>query len=265
MCIDVTEQRLAEERLRTNEKLAVAGRLALNISHEVNNPLAAATNLVYLIGNDQSLSQTTRKFVEMADLELARASQAVTRNLRFANTCSRAGDADLGELADSATEFFRLRFETDRISVERDYRTKARLHCYPYELQDAITNILSNAHDAMRRGGKLKIRIREASSWNNCRVQGLKLTIADTGTGIRRDLRHNIFEPFFTTKDETGAGLGLWVSREIVRKHNGRLAFHTSTDPKHSGTVFSLFIPFQNLSPERMSREPETLPPIAAN
>jgi PAS domain S-box-containing protein len=245
MNTDITEQRHAEERLRRNEKLAVAGRLALNISHHVNNPLAAVTNLVYLIGGDPDLSEATRKFVEGAQRELARVSQAVASNLRFAMTSSRSDDADLRELADSVTELFRTQFETDHISIERDYRTEARLRCYPNELQVVIANLLSNAHDAMRKGGKLTIRIRKACSWSNPGVRGLKLTIADTGTGISREVKQKIFEPFFTTKEETGAGLGLWVCSEIMRKHEGRIMFWTSTAPNRPGTVFSLFFPFQ--------------------
>jgi PAS domain S-box-containing protein len=245
MSIDVTEQRLAEEQLRKNEKLAVAGRLALNISHETNNPLAAAINLVYLIGSDPGLSDTTRDFVASAERELGRVSQAVTRSLRFAMTSSRSDEADLRELADTVTELFRTQFETDHISIDRDYRTEARLRCYPSELQVVIANLLSNAHDAMRKGGKLIIRIREARSWNGPDVYGLKLTIADTGTGIPRDVKHRVFEPFFTTKEETGAGLGLWVCSEIMRKHEGTIALWTSTAPSHRGTVFSLFFPFQ--------------------
>jgi signal transduction histidine kinase len=142
-------------------------------------------------------------------------------------------------------EFFQNRFETDHISVERDYRTEAKLRCYPDELQLVIANLLGNAHDAMRKGGKLRIRIREAHYWNNPGVPGLKLTIADTGTGISSDLKHKIFEPFFTTKEETGAGLGLWTCSQIVRKHEGHIGFWTSTTPSHSGTVFSVFFPFQ--------------------
>jgi signal transduction histidine kinase len=251
--VDITDRKLAEERVHRAEKLAVAGRLALNISHEINNPLAAATNLVYLIGSDPGLSEATRKLVGDAERELARVSQASTRHLRFANTSSQSDEADLRELADSVTEFFGTRFETDHISIRRDYRTEARLCCHPNELQVVIANLLSNAHDAMRKGGKLIIRIREARSWSIPSVQGLKLTIGDTGTGIPRELKHKIFEPFFTTKEETGAGLGLWVCSEIMRKHEGRIVFWTSTVPSHPGTVFSLFFPFQHspaVSPE---------------
>jgi PAS domain S-box-containing protein len=251
MHVDVTEQRLAEERLRKDEKLAVAGRLGLNISHEINNPLEAVTNFVYLIGSDSGLSEPTRKFVEGAERELARVSQAVARNLRFAHASGPSRDADLRELTNSVIEFFQTRFETDHISVERDYRTDARLRCNPAGLQVVISNLVGNAYDAMRKGGKLKIRIREARLWNSPDIRGLKFSIADTGTGIPLDLKHKIFEPFFTTKEETGAGLGLWTCNEIVRKHQGQIKFWTSITPRHSGTVFNLFFPFRR-SPARL-------------
>jgi signal transduction histidine kinase len=255
MCIDVTEQRLAEERIRRNEKLAVVGQLALSISHEINNPLAAVTNLVHLIGGDQGLSETTREYVEAADQELARVAQVFRQTLRFVDTSSRSGSTDLCAVVDSVLEVFLPRLKSAHISVERDYRTKAALQGHLYELQNLVANLLSNAHDAMRSGGRLKIRIREGSSWNIPRVKGLKLTIADTGTGIASNLKHKIFEPFFTTKEEIGAGLGLWATSEVIRKHNGQIALRSSTDPKHPGTVFSLFFPLQKLAPETLAND----------
>lgn len=245
MSTDVTEQKLAEERLRRNEKLAAAGRLALNISHEINNPLEAVTNLLYLIGSDLGLSETTRNLAGEADRELQRVSQAVSRSLQLANPPSLPDEVNLQELTDSVTEFFRTPFERDNISIVRDFRTKNRLRRFPRDLQIVITNLLSNAHDAMRNGGKLTLRIRDSHSWKDPGVQGLRLTLADTGTGIPRELKHKLFEPFFTTKEETGSGLGLWICGEIMRKHAGRITFRTSTAPGHSGTVFSLFLPFR--------------------
>jgi PAS domain S-box-containing protein len=245
MNTDVTEQKLAEERLRRNEKLAAAGRLALNISHEINNPLEAVTNLLYLIGSDPGLSETTRKLAGEADRELKRVSQAVSRSLQFANPPSPPDEVNLQELTDSVTEFFRTPFERDNISIVRDFRTKNRFRRFPRDLQIVITNLLSNAHDAMRNGGKLTLRIHDAHSWKDPGVQGLRLTLADTGTGIPRELKRKVFEPFFTTKEETGAGLGLWMCCEIMRKYEGGITFRTSTAPGHSGTVFSLFFPFR--------------------
>lgn len=245
MSTDVTEQKLAEERLRRNEKLAAAGRLALNISHEINNPLEAVINLLYLIGSDAGLRETTRKLVGEADRELQRVSQAVSRSLQFANPHLPPDEVDLQELTDSVTEFFRTPFERDNISIVRDFRTKNGLRRFPRDLQIVIANLLGNAHDAMRNGGKLTLRIRDAHSWKDPGVQGLRLTLADTGTGIPRELKHKVFEPFFTTKEETGAGLGLWMCGEIMRKYEGRITFRTSTAPGHSGTVFSLFFPFR--------------------
>jgi PAS domain S-box-containing protein len=251
MSTDVTEQKLAEEQLRRNEKLAAAGRLALNISHEINNPLEAVINLLYLIGSDAGLSETTRKLAGEADRELQRVSQAVSRSLQFANPPSPSDDVNLQELTDAVTEFFRRPFERDNISIVWDFRTKNRLRLFPRDLQVVITNLFSNAHTAMRNGGKLTLRIRDAHSWKDPGVQGLRLTLADTGTGIPRDLRHKIFEPFFTTKEETASGLGLWICGEIMRKHEGRITFRTSTAPGHSGTVFSLFFPFRRPREER--------------
>jgi PAS domain S-box-containing protein len=244
--VDVTEQKRAEAQIRTAEKLAVAGRLAQSIEHKITDPLAAITNLVYLIGRDTCLGEATRQLAESAESELAKVARAMALTLRFAYTSSHPGSVDLREISDSVIELFRTRFESSHISVERDYCTKATLNGYPGELQNVIATIVGNAQDAMRGGGKLKIRLREARLWNDTHVRGLRLTVADTGTGIDRDLKHRLFEPFFTTKEETGAGLGLWMSNEIVRKHKGHIAFRTSTDPRHPGTVFRLFFPFQH-------------------
>lgn len=245
MSTDITEQKLAEEQLRKNEKLAAAGRLALNISHEINNPLEAVTNLLYLIRSDPGLSEATRKLAVVADRELQRVSQAVSRSLQFAKPPSPSDEVDLRELADSVIEFFWAPFERDNISIVRDYRTKTRLRGYPRDLQMVITNLFSNAHGAMPKGGKLTLRISDAHSWKDPSAEGVRITLADTGTGIPRGLKHKVFEPFFTTKEETGAGMGLWICSEIMRKHEGRIGFKTSTAPGHSGTAFSLFFPFR--------------------
>jgi PAS domain S-box-containing protein len=242
---DVTDQKELEAQLLKGEKLAVAGKLAQSIEQKISDPLAAITNIVYLIGRDRSLSESTRQFVEVAEMELTKVSRAMATALQFAYSSAQPGAVNFRELFESVIELFQSRFESRHISVECDFRTRATLHGYPSELQSVITNLVSNAHDAMPRGGKLKIRFDEGRLWNGNRAQGLRVTIADTGTGIDRDLKHRVFEPFFTTKQETGAGLGLWTSNEIVRKHEGRIAFRTSTDPKHPGTVFRLFFPFQ--------------------
>jgi PAS domain S-box-containing protein len=242
---DVTDQKEVEAQILRGEKLAVAGKLAQSIEQKISDPLAAITNIVYLIGRDTSLGETSRQFVEIAERELAKVSRAMGLALQFTYTSSQLGVADFREISDSVVELLRSRFETRHISVELDYRTKTTLHGYPSELQNVIATLVSNAYDAMRKGGRLKIRLREARLWNPTRVQGLRLTVADTGAGISRDLKHRVFEPFFTTKEETGAGLGLWMTSEIVRKHEGLIRFRTSTDPRHSGTVFRLFFPFR--------------------
>jgi PAS domain S-box-containing protein len=242
---DITDQKDVEQQILKGEKLAAAGKLAQSIEQKISDPLAAISNLVYLIGLDTCLSDATRQLVQTAEMELAKVSRAMATSLQFAYTSSQLGRADFRMISDSVIGHFLPRFDSRRISVDRDYRTTTTLHGYPTELQNVIASLVSNAHDAMPRGGKLKIRLREARLWNGSRAQGLWLTVADTGTGIERGLKHRVFEPFFTTKREIGAGLGLWTTSEIVRKHEGRIAFRTSTDPRHPGTVFRLFFPLK--------------------
>ena len=242
---DITDQKEVEQQILKGEKLAVAGKLAQSIEQKISDPLAAVSNLVYLIGLDACLSDATRQLVQTTEGELAKVSRAMGTALQFAYTSSQPGRADFRIISDSVIGHFLPRFDSRHILVDREYRTTTALHGYPSEIQNVIASLVSNAYDAMPRGGKLKIRLRETRLWNGFRAQGLRLTVADTGTGIERGLKHRVFEPFFTTKKETGAGLGLWMSSEIVRKHEGRIAFRTSTDPRHPGTVFRLFFPLK--------------------
>lgn len=240
---NITEQKRSEEALRRAEKLAVAGRLALSISHEINNPLEAVTNILYLIGLDQTLQQETRSHVEMGLRELQRVSHLVTQTLRYGKSSSQLTETDLREIADSALSLFQSRILAAGIEVEREYRTDQMVKGYPHELRQVIANLVSNAYESMKSGGKMRIRISKARSWSKPDIVGLRVTVADTGAGIPENVRHRLFEPFFTTKFETGTGLGLWVCSEVVGRHRGQISFRSSTAPGGRGTVFSIFLP----------------------
>jgi PAS domain S-box-containing protein len=243
---DIHDQKLAEEALRKTEKLAAAGRLAASIAHEINNPLEAVTNALYLALTDTSLDPATRTYLLMAEQELARVAQVATQTLRFHRQSVAAGRVDVCAIMDTALALYGPRLEGCGIMVTRDYSTGETLLCRGDELRQVFSNMLSNAFDATRKGGRLWIRIRRSSMRRDGVRAGVRITIADTGDGIPAEVRRKIFEPFISTKDATGTGLGLWVSDGIVQKHKGRISVRSRTDERH-GTVFSVFLPFDGI------------------
>jgi PAS domain S-box-containing protein len=244
---DIHDQKIAEESLRRTEKLAATGRLAASIAHEINNPLEAVTNALYLALLDTSLAPDTRTYLRMADQELARVAQVTTQTLRFHRQSVAAASVDLADIMDSAFSLFSPRFEACQIEVRREYTPGQMLFCRGDEIRQVFANFLSNALDATRAGGRLRIRIRPGCSWEATPRPGLRVTFADTGHGIPIHLHRSIFEPFVSTKDDTGTGLGLWVSDGIVQKHGGRIALRSRTSDTLHGTVFTLFFPLNDL------------------
>jgi len=240
------QRRLAEDALRKSEKLAVAGRLAASIAHEINNPLESVTNLLYLIRHSSTLDDA-QKYCGLAENELRRVSEIATQTLRFYRQQSEATRLDVTEIATSVLTLYQGRLHSHDVQVVCDFRTHASLLCYAGELRQLVANLVSNALDAMGKGGVLTLRLRNATCLAGRR--GIRVTVADTGSGIPQTLRKQIFEPFVTTKGETGTGLGLWVSAEILRKHDGHLSYRSSTREGRSGTAFSIFLPFREAMP----------------
>jgi PAS domain S-box-containing protein len=246
---DIHDQRLAEEALRRSEKLSTAARFAASVAHEINNPLAAVTNSIYLALLDPDLNPATRNYLQLADQQLARVAQVAVQTLRFHKQSTGPGFANLGQIMDSAFAIFASRFKACGVAVERNYLAFDNLYCYKDDIRQVFANLLSNSLDACPNGGRVAIRIRPRSSWQSPESAGIAVTIADTGHGIPRELKKRIFEPFTTTKVTTGTGLGLWVTEEIVHKHRGRIRVRSSTDRHCHGTVFSLFFPVDGSAP----------------
>jgi PAS domain S-box-containing protein len=239
---DITERKKAEQALRQTEKLAAAGRLAASISHEINNPLEAITNLLYLLETSKTLDEGDRKYLMMAQSELARVSQIAIQTLRFYRQATKPAETSISELLESVLELYRGRLNQAEITVVRQFQTNGVQMAFGGELRQVFANIVGNALDASRAGGKLVVRVRNGRDPRNG-APGVRVSIADTGHGMNADTLKHIFEPFFTTKGNTGTGLGLWVSQEIVEKHQGRLNVRSSDATDRHGTVFSLFLP----------------------
>ena len=241
---DVTARIEFEAALRESEKLAAVGRLASSIAHEINNPLEAVTNLLYLARTADDGSETMR-YLGMADKELQRVAQITSQSLRFYKQSSKPQAIRCAEMITAVLDLYESRAENSRVNIERRDRSKEAVVCLESEIRQVLNNLIRNAIDAMHgRGGRLLIRSREATDWRTG-VRGAMITIADTGSGISASTRRNLFKPFFTTKGLAGTGLGLWVSAEIVTRHQGRLIIRSTQHPEKSGTVFQLFLPSQ--------------------
>jgi len=248
----ILHQQQAEQALRQSEKLAVAGRLAASITHEINNPLEAVTNLLYLIETSESLSDI-KKYVVLASEELKRVAEITAHTLNFHRQPINPVLVNIPELLDSVLTLYRQRLKSAGISVEREYNHVPPVLGMSGELRQLFANMIGNAADAMRTGGLLKIRVKSLSTGAGKRA-GVRITVADSGCGIEAKNLQRIFEPFFSTKGNTGTGLGLWVSSSIVEKHDGKIQVKSCTTPEKSGTIFSIFLPTQHAKPELLSQ-----------
>ncbi len=246
LIVDISSRLHAEEALRKTEKLAAAGRLAASIAHEINNPLEAVTNLLYLLEMHTGLDETARAWVQSAQHEIERVSAITQQTLRFYRQSTKPVRASLPELLDSVLTLHRGRINTLQVDCLRRYRGDGELLCLAGELRQLFANLIGNGLDAMRPGGgRLYVRAVNTYDVRDVAVRGIRVTVADTGCGMSAEVRQRIFEPFFTTKEATGTGLGLWVGSEIMEKHGVRPRIRSRVaDERHiGGTVFTLFFP----------------------
>jgi signal transduction histidine kinase/HAMP domain-containing protein len=243
--MDASDRKRSEEALRKTEKLAATGRLAASIAHEINNPLEAITNLLYLLSNHADLQEPACSYVQMAEHEVRRISEITQQTLRFYRQSTLPARANLGELLDSVLSLNQGRLRNLGITVEKGYDANTSLYCFAGELRQVFANLIGNAIDAMPAGGRLVLRARRSRDWTDPGRLGVRFQVADTGYGMTPEVRKHIFEPFFTTKEVTGTGLGLWVSSEIVVKHKGSMRVRSRSDElgEQSGTIFELFFP----------------------
>ncbi len=238
---DITPRKLSEKALIQNEKLASLGRLASSIAHEINNPLESVTNLLYILDSHAS-DPEMKQYIKTAQEELARVSQIATHTLRFHKQSSRPLELHFEELFTSVLAMYRGRILGRGIDVRCTRSAAASLLCYEGEVRQIVTNLIANAIDAMPSGGRLTLRYREATLWATG-TPGVRLTIADNGAGMSHTTLQHIFEPFFTTKGMGGTGLGLWITHELVQKHQGTIRVRSSQLPGRSGTTFVLSFP----------------------
>ena len=240
---DISQRKRAEEALRRAEKMAATGQLAATIAHEINNPMQALTNLLSLIACKTSLDENTRQLVSLAQAELHRMSHIARQMLSLYRESSTPVPVKITEVLEDVLELFALRIRSNQIKVTRRYDFTGEVEGFPVELRQLFANLISNAIEAVAQKGRIRIDVAPARDLARPERRGVRVLIADNGPGINPELRKRIFEPFFSTKSEKGTGLGLWVAKGVVVKHEGSIRMRSSTAPRRSGTVFSVFLP----------------------
>jgi two-component system, NtrC family, sensor kinase len=244
----------AARLIARNQKLATIGQLTGSIAHEINNPLEAVTNLLYLMERGE-LPPAAREYLALAQRELDRVVLISKQTLNFYRESPTPIRVGLSGLLDEVLVLYSRRIAQKQLEVVRRYMNDDPLVIFPGEMRQIFSNLISNAIEASEEGGKLHLRLRKSRFWGDSKVTGMRISIADEGIGIPAKIRHRVGEAFFTTKGETGTGLGLWVTQSIVRNYGGNLLLRSSTGKRH-GTIFTLFIP-ANLRPHAVARTTE--------
>jgi two-component system, NtrC family, sensor kinase len=239
---DITNQLRAEEALRETEKLAAMGRVAGIIAHEINNPLEAITNLVYLLRNHPSLDDEARHCAVLAEDELRRVSHITRQTLSFYRESKQPISVSISELLQSVLTLQQRAMQDNRVKLRKPLFSSCFVQGFPVELRQIFLNLIGNSVQAMPNGGDLRVSVRLATDWTTQEREVL-ISIVDTGTGIQAQDAPRIFQPFFSTKSTKGTGLGLWISKGIVQKYNGRIAFRTYRHAGKTTTCFRVFLP----------------------
>jgi PAS domain S-box-containing protein len=259
---DVTSRKRGEEAMLRAEKLAVAGRLAASVAHEINNPLEAVMNLLYLIARSDT-PEEAHEHAEVATGELMRVSLITQQTLKFHRQAGRPTLVKLSEVVAAVLGLFRGKLAFAQIETQVLAKREACVSCMPGEIHQIFANLVSNAIDAMPNGGRLTIRLRPSRDWRDDSTVGMRVTFCDSGIGMDRATVRQIFEPFFTTKADTGTGLGMWVVAQLVERHDGDVRVLSRHRPGASGTAFSVFLPLGD--PPADSMDIHVVPAAQAN
>jgi two-component system CheB/CheR fusion protein len=241
--IDMTYRHSAEDMLRVSEQMSATGRLAAALAHEINNPLEALTNLVYLISAESTIGKQVRSYVDMARVELDRIMHISKSLLGLYRAKSKTESFLIRDVINEVVELFAPRIVLANVRIVKRYEAEGEIHGSYTEMRQVFLNLVGNALEAVGQNGTVTVRTSASRDWGNPSVRGFRISVADRGVGIRPEHRLKLFEPFFTTKGTKGTGLGLWVSNGIIHRYGGSIRVRSSTTPGRSGTTFSIFLP----------------------
>jgi PAS domain S-box-containing protein len=237
---DATYERKSQEILRKTEKLAAAARLSATVAHEINNPLEAVGNLIYLVKGTPDLPAEAMQQLLLAEQELERVSHITRQTLGFYRESNVPGHVEVSALIESVLKLYSNKFKTKNITLIRDFGECPPIQGLAGELKQAMSNLISNAADAVSENGTIRVKLACLKSPDGNVIQ---VAIEDNGAGIAATHLDKIFEPFFTTKKDVGTGLGLWVTREIIDRHGGTIQVRSGDGNGSRGSVFNILLP----------------------
>jgi len=239
---DVTDSKLLEQALMAEEKLAALGRLSAAIAHEVNNPLQAALNLIY-VAADRTTDPENHDLLKRAEQELGRAAEIARITLGFYKGGNSYSQVDFGRISSDLAFIYESRLHNKGVKFSAKISDRAILQGSEGEIRQILSNLMANALDAVHEDGTIKLRISAARDWRNGRRPGVRMTVFDNGRGFNSKLIDQAFLPFFTTKMDAGTGLGLWVVKQLAEKYHGRITVRSSQADSRHGTAVSIFLP----------------------
>ncbi len=242
---------MAEHAALMNERLAATGRMAHTIAHEINNPLEAITNLIFLLRNPKTQSKEANEYLEAADAEVARVSRITKQILTFHREAASPVCVDLALLMEDVLALNNQEIVEQQLTLHKEWSYGICVEGFPAQLRQVFSNIVRNAIDASKKCGEIRIRISHSFLGQDAREPGARVTVADRGSGIPRRNISKVFDAFFTTKELKGTGVGLWLSSNIVQEHRGRIQLRSTTSPPISGTSVSVLLPAKRERAER--------------
>jgi two-component system, NtrC family, sensor kinase len=248
---EITQQKLAEHSALLNERLAATGRMAHTIAHEINNPLEAITNLLFLLRGPVAQSAEGSAYLLSAEREVQRVSRIARQILSFHRESATPLVVDLAELMEDVLALNNREVVDKNLRIVKDWEGRVTINGFPAQLRQVFSNLIRNSIEASDRHAEIRIRISKTTLYREPRERGARVTISDNGVGILAENLPKIFDAFFTTKELKGSGVGLWLSSTIVQEHRGRIQLRSSTQPKHSGTCLSVLLPETGLHTEQ--------------
>lgn len=243
---DITDQKKLQETLKMSERLAATGRLAHTIAHEINNPLEALSNLLYIVQGNETTNSDTQNYLQQASIELERISLITKQILAYHRDSKRPIPVTANDMIDGVLAMFRAPLATHRVTLSKRLVSTRLVSVHPGEMRQALGNLIANALDAIgTSGGRLIVRCFDTTDQQS-HCKGVRIVLSDSGGGIPLSARGHIFDAFYTTKELKGSGIGLWLTSEVVTKHSGYIRLRSRTEGRYQGTLFDVFLPQWN-------------------